>query len=229
MSFQWTPSYWQGWRESNNPYRQFKSNRDRSPTVQALELQDGERVLEVGCGYGWITEALHCAAHIDWVGLDQSPSMVQRLRAAFPDLASKALIGDARHLPLASASFDKVLCTGVLMHIDGAQNALREFRRVLVPGGRLVCSINNALSPFSIPVRVRNSFKNGFVQNFSSPGTFRTSSTRFGIRGWCHVWRRVSDFRPPPGWPGFVSAPLLVSSSPPLGRMDRRAGSLACL
>jgi SAM-dependent methyltransferase len=173
LSFQWTPGYWQGWRESKNPYRQFKSERDRTLTVEALELQDGERVLEVGCGYGWITEALHRAARIHWIGLDHSPPMVQRLRTTFPDLGSHTFIGDARCLPLASASFDKVLCTGVLMHINGESDALREFARVLRPGGRLVCSINNALSPFSIPVRLRNSFKNGFVQNFCRPDAFQ--------------------------------------------------------
>jgi SAM-dependent methyltransferase len=90
-------------------------------------------------------------------------------------------IGDARCLPLASASFDKVVCTGVLMHVNGESDALREFARVLRPGGRLVCSINNALSPFSIPVRVRNSFKNGFVQNFSRLGAFQSFLRSLGF------------------------------------------------
>lgn len=181
MSFQWTPGYWQGWRESKNPYRQFKSERDRTLTVEALELKDGERVLEVGCGYGWITEALHRAARIRWVGLDHSPSMVQRLRTAVPALAPNTFVGDARCLPLVSSSFDKVLCTGVLMHVNGESAAVREFARVLRPGGRLVCSVNNAFSPFSVPVRVRNSFKNGFVQNFCRPGSFRSSLGALGL------------------------------------------------
>jgi SAM-dependent methyltransferase len=112
LSFEWSPGYWQGWRESSNPYRQFKSERDRSLTVHALQLRDGERVLEVGCGYGWITEALHRAANIRWTGLDRSESMVRRLRSS-PRFQSApdAFVGDARRLPLPSASFDKVLCT----------------------------------------------------------------------------------------------------------------------
>jgi SAM-dependent methyltransferase len=181
LPFEWTPGYWQGWRESSNPYRQFKSERDRTLTVEALELRDGECVLEVGCGYGWITEALHRAARIHWVGLDHSPSMVQRLRAAHPTLAPHTFVGDARCLPVASSSFDKLLCTGVLMHVNGESEALREFGRVLRPGGRLVCSINNAFSPFSIPVRVHNSFKNGFIQNFCRPGSFRSSLRALGF------------------------------------------------
>src|SRR2546422_6322506 len=54
----WTPTFWKGWRESSSPYRQFKSERDRSLTVQALQLREADRVLEVGCGYGWISRAL---------------------------------------------------------------------------------------------------------------------------------------------------------------------------
>ena len=128
-----------------------------------------------------ISEALRREARIHWVGLDHSPSMVQRFRSTFSELAPNTFVGDARCLPLASASFDKVLCTGVLMHVNGAPDALREFARVLCPGGRLVCSINNSLSPFSIPVRFRNSFKNGFVQNFSRPGSFQTALRALGF------------------------------------------------
>ena len=54
MRFEWTPDFWQGWRESGNPYRQYKSERDRRLVVESLELRDRDRVLEVGCGYGWI-------------------------------------------------------------------------------------------------------------------------------------------------------------------------------
>jgi SAM-dependent methyltransferase len=107
--------------------------------------------------------------------------MVRRLRATFPALAPYTFVGDARCLPVASSSFDKLLCTGVLMHVNGESEALWEFARVLRPGGRLVCSINNAFSPFSIPVRVRNSFKNGFIQNFCRPGSFRSSLRALGF------------------------------------------------
>src|SRR5437879_7671729 len=79
--FEWTPTFWKGWRESSSPYRQFKSERDRSLTVQALQLREADRVLEVGCGYGWISRALLDAAKIRWVGLDPSESMVRELRS----------------------------------------------------------------------------------------------------------------------------------------------------
>lgn len=182
MPFEWTPGFWQGWRESSNPYRQFKSARDRTLTVQALQLHDAERILEVGCGYGWITEALLQTAKIRWVGLDRSESMIRRLRASLAHSDRAAFVGDACRLPFCSHSFDKVLCTGVLMHVRDEYRALQEMTRVLRPGGLLVCSMNNSLSPFSWPVRLRNSFRKGFVQNFRLPGTYRRYLKRLGLR-----------------------------------------------
>src|ERR1700722_2071383 len=104
MPFEWTSAYWQGWRETSNPYRQFKSERDRSLTVEALQLCDGEQVLEVGCGYGWITEALFRAARIRLVGIDSSVSMVEQLRARLSDYRPAASVGDARRIPFPSNS-----------------------------------------------------------------------------------------------------------------------------
>jgi SAM-dependent methyltransferase len=59
------------------------------------------------------------------------------------------------------------------MHITENELAVRELLRVLRPGGRLLCSINNALSPFSVPVRLWNWRKTGFVQKFQLPRSFR--------------------------------------------------------
>jgi SAM-dependent methyltransferase len=182
LPFEWTPTYWQGWRETSNPYRQFKSERDRSLTVEALQLRDGEQVLEVGCGYGWITEALFRSARIRWAGIDSSESMVEQLRARLSDYRPAASVGDARKIPFPSNSFDKVLSTGVLMHVPDEYAALKEMVRVLRPGGLLVCSMNNALSPYSVPVRCLNFFKTGFTQNFRMPRTYRRYLRQLGLR-----------------------------------------------
>jgi SAM-dependent methyltransferase len=180
--FEWTPEFWQGWRESRNPYRQHKSDRDRRLGVESLDLRGGERILEVGCGYGWISQALWAAADIEWTGVDLSVEMVGRLRAAYPVRGARTLLVDARKLPFRDGEFDKVLCTGVLMHIAENRLAVRELLRVLRPGGRLVCSINNALSPFSIPVRLWNWRKKGFVQKFQLPRSFRQLLRKGGLQ-----------------------------------------------
>jgi SAM-dependent methyltransferase len=178
--FEWTPDFWQGWRESDNPYRQYKSRRDRRLVLQSLELHDGDRVLEVGCGYGWISEALWGAAKIEWFGVDRSAAMVTRLRR-FSLGAARGLLADAVRLPFCDGEFDKVLCTGVLMHIADSDSAVRELVRVLRSGGRLVCSVNNALSFYSFPARIWNRRKKGFVQEFRVPASFGKFLSQTGI------------------------------------------------
>jgi len=180
--FEWSPEFWQGWRESGNPYRRYKSERDRRLALQFLDLHDGDRVLEAGCGYGWISEALWAAARIKWTGVDRSSGMIARLVAAHPDRAGGALLAEGNLLPFRDGQFDKVLCTGVLMHIADNGPAVSELIRVLRPGGRLLCSINNALSPFSLPVRLWNQRKRGFVQRFQLPGLFRKRLSDGGLR-----------------------------------------------
>lgn len=208
LPFEWTPEFWRAWRESSNPYRRFKSERDRELTVHALDLHDGESVLEVGCGYGWITQALLDAAKIHWTGLDRSESMLRQFCSAAPREIRRVSLADATRLPFAANHFDKVLCTGVLMHIREEFAALREMARVLRPGGLLVCSMNNALSPFSLPVRARNSLKNGFIQNFHTPGTYRRYFRSLGLelratRGdalWISVPAQIGKFSWPPAF-----------------------------
>jgi SAM-dependent methyltransferase len=181
-NFEWTPDFWQGWRESDNPYRKHKSERDRRLVVDSMQLGDGERVLEAGCGYGWISSALWRAAKIEWTGVDRSAEMISHLRAANPERGARALLADVSKLPFKDGEFDKVVCTGVLMHIADNTAAVHELIRVLRPGGLFLCSINNALSPYSFPVRLWNRRKRGFVQKFQLPGSFRRLLRQTGVR-----------------------------------------------
>ncbi len=181
-TFDWTPTYWQGWREAANPYRQFKSERDRSLALQALQLRDEDPVLEVGCSYGWISQALLRTAKICWVGLDLSESMVRQLRASLAEYHPDAFVGAGHQLPFPSESFDKVLCTGALMHVADEFATLREMARVLRSNSVLFCSMNNALSPFSGPVRLKNLSKKGFIQNFRRRATYRRYLQTLGLK-----------------------------------------------
>lgn len=179
--YEWTPDFWQSWRAARNPCRHFKSQRDRHIALELLAPHAGDRILEVGCGYGWISEALWQAAPVEWLGVDRSEKMLHRLRSLHPR-AARSMVADAARLPFADCSFDKVLCTGVLMHIADDDAALSEMARVLRPGGRFLCSINNALSPFSCLTRVRNLFKVGFVQKFRRPSRFRRRLRELGLQ-----------------------------------------------
>jgi ubiquinone/menaquinone biosynthesis C-methylase UbiE len=111
-------------------------------TLELLALEPGAAVLEVGCGTGvflpLLARAVGPAGRV--VGLDHAPTFVveARARVAAAGLAVAVEEGDAYHLPFPDASFDAAHCERVLMHLDDPDAALRELRRVVRPGGRIV-------------------------------------------------------------------------------------------
>ena len=113
-----------------------------APKTRALDLlapTPGGRVLNVGVGTG--KEHAHIAAAVGTegvaVGLDVSPVMLRLTRAR---TGTPVCLGDARRLPYASASFDCVFAAYVLdlLPAPDLPALIHDFRRVLVPGGRLV-------------------------------------------------------------------------------------------
>jgi ubiquinone/menaquinone biosynthesis C-methylase UbiE len=122
---------------------------ERRPAALGVELlspQDGERILEIGCGPGRTLVGLAArvapAGHVDAV--DLSPQMVRlarrRLGQAGLGGVARAYEGDARRLPFADNSFDGVFMSFTLELFDAAdrQTVLAEAQRVLRPAGRLV-------------------------------------------------------------------------------------------
>jgi ubiquinone/menaquinone biosynthesis C-methylase UbiE len=108
-----------------------------------LAARPGERVLEIGPGTG--LQALHVAERLGPSGrLDivdiQQPMLdhVARRAAARTISPIVAAQADARELPYEDASFDAAYLVTVLGEIPDPGTAIREIRRVLKPGGRLV-------------------------------------------------------------------------------------------
>lgn len=105
----------------------------------------GLRILESGCGSGRWLAFFERMGHRP-VGLDDSPGPLAVAHRHAPRLA--LVRGDVLASPFAAASFDVVFSSYVAEHFpDGPGALLREIRRVLVPGGRLLLVVPYA-SPF---------------------------------------------------------------------------------
>lgn len=124
------------------------------------------RVLDVGCGAGRTTIELHRRGH-DVIGIDISERMVNAAREEFPKLNVE--VGDATDLRFDDNTFDNLLfsyCGIDYVHPEPARRqALREIRRVLVPGGTVAFSTHNCL--YNVPALLDDW---GHLRNFYLDG-----------------------------------------------------------
>ena len=116
----------------------------RERTVGIAALRPGESVLDVGCGTGVLTQRAARAvgpAGTVW-GIDPAPDMIRvALRnAAAEDSPARFKPGIIEEIAFESESFDAAFASFMLHHLppDVKRAGLREVRRVLKPGGRLV-------------------------------------------------------------------------------------------
>lgn len=114
--------------------------------IEYLDLVDGDRVFDCGCGPGFHLRLMAALRPLELVGLDADPGQI---RKAMQAQTPAALVhGDCAHLPFQDCSFDKVLLTEVLEHVPDDLIALTEIFRVLRPGGLLAVSVPHARYPF---------------------------------------------------------------------------------
>lgn len=125
----------------------------RAAMVDAVDPRPGQRLLDVACGTGLVTEALvRRGAAV--VALDQSEQMLEGLRrraARDPELAERVepVLGQAEALPFPDGSFDALTFTYLLRYVDDPAATLRELARVVRPGGAI------GMVEFGVPPRRR--------------------------------------------------------------------------
>jgi 2-polyprenyl-3-methyl-5-hydroxy-6-metoxy-1,4-benzoquinol methylase len=114
----------------------------------ALRLSRDARVLDAGCGSGqWAMAFAERGARV--TGIDLSPKMIHLARdqAGARGLDIEWRTGDVTWLADPLAVFDAIHARVLLQFVPDVPGALRELRRVLRPGGRLLASVPGALSP----------------------------------------------------------------------------------
>jgi SAM-dependent methyltransferase len=117
-------------------------------------------ILDVGCGYGpaW-AELEHRFRPELLIAVDLDPAAVERAALRLPGCHGRVqlAVGDATKLDLPDASVSLVFCHQTLHHVTDQRSALREFRRVLEPGGVLV--LVESCRNFTTSLRVRALFR----------------------------------------------------------------------
>jgi ubiquinone/menaquinone biosynthesis C-methylase UbiE len=113
-------------------------------TLAIMDLQPGDRILDLGCGTGWASRRMaRVATAGEVVGLDVADEMLRRAEQASAGIKNVRYVwGSAEKIPAADNTFSKVLSVESFYYYADQGKALDELRRVMAPGGKLFILIN---------------------------------------------------------------------------------------
>jgi SAM-dependent methyltransferase len=108
--------------------------------IEIVGLRAGQRVLDVGCGSGAMTEPLAALLGPKAIaGIDPAEEDIARCRARVP--GADLRVGVAEQLPFPADHFDAVLSQLVVSHMSDAERGVGEMRRVARPGAPVATSV----------------------------------------------------------------------------------------
>lgn len=106
--------------------------------VQYCGIEDGMKILEVGCGTGYFSRYLSKGTSgVSYTGLDRDAGFIAAAKPVHGDNTCSHLVGSAYELPFADDSFDGVISHTFFNCADKPKEAIREMLRVCRPGGRV--------------------------------------------------------------------------------------------
>lgn len=199
------------------------------PVVALLAPRPGERVLDIGCGDGALTQRL-IDAGCEVVGIDASTEMVDAARERGLD----ARVMDARDLAGCTAfsgDFDAVFSNAALHWVQPLEPVVEGIRRVLKPGGRFVAELGGEGNIDSIRRALHDALRDRGIDprsvdpwDFPSPQGFGAllQGRRFEITFMEHFDRPTELPDSITGWVESTARPFLAAVPP-----DHRADFLA--
>jgi len=139
------PDFFRGY----NQLRRSREGLAGAPEWQVLRMMlppmQGLRVLDLGCGFGAFSRWAREMGAQRVVGVDLSEKMLDRARALTPNSGVSYYRADVENPGLADASFDLVYSSLVLHYIQDFAAMCDTIRRLLIPGGSFVFSVEHPL------------------------------------------------------------------------------------
>ena len=194
--------------EQSKIWQYFQNQADHDPFDRASaryrylarRIRPGHKTLNIGVGRGGL-ERLLLAKGVDVHALDPSDASIESLRKL--GLEDKAMTGYSHDIPCSDGSFDVVVISEVLEHLDSAKldRTLAEVRRVLRDGGQMIGTVpaNEVLQDNTVvcPECGKVFHRWGHVQSFSREAveTLLTKHQFASISAKYHAfpdWRRRS-------------------------------------
>jgi ubiquinone/menaquinone biosynthesis C-methylase UbiE len=110
------------------------------PMLAHLNLKKGDRLLDIACGPGYVTNA---AKDLNVTGVDFSEAMIALAKKTYP--GSDFQVGNAEDLSFDDNSFDGACCSFGILHFANPDDAAREAHRVCKPGARYAFTVWNTM------------------------------------------------------------------------------------
>jgi SAM-dependent methyltransferase len=127
----------------------FRARCDAAVEYVLRVLPAGGRVLDLGCGSAPVLSQLRLKG-ASCTGLEYSEDMLRHAKARLQSMqldVGDLHRGDCRETPFEAASFDVVVCLGVISYVEDYAVVLREIERILKPGGYALVSFRNRFNP----------------------------------------------------------------------------------
>lgn len=140
-----------------------------SSLISLIELKD-KHIADIGCGTGRHWHKLYAQAPSALTGFDVSPGMLARLKEKFPAANTQIVSGDT--IESKDNSFDFILSTLTIAHIEDVNAAISSWSRSLKPGGYiLLTDFHPAILAQGGSRSFRHHSKTWSVKNFIHPVT----------------------------------------------------------
>jgi len=210
---EWAPGY----DEPSNPIIRLEES-----VVPALLAESPPgRALDAACGTGRHTARLVELGH-DVVGVDGTEAMLSVARARVPGAEYRA--GSLAALPLENEEVDLAVCSLALTHLDDLGPAVRELRRVVRAGGRVVVSdVHPTMVALGSQAAYRvDDVRAGFVRNHQHwPGAYLAAFAAAGLdvrashdlayrREEVDLWVSRLDLAPAVAYEALVGLPAII-------------------
>lgn len=115
---------------------------ERLPLYIEVGLKDAGRILDIGCGAGFVTRDIAHFSKGQVIGTDGSSKLLKVAQNVLKNQVNTWIIlSDAHHLPFKERAFDIVTCNLLLMWADDPQQILHEMYRITKPGGCVLASL----------------------------------------------------------------------------------------
>ena len=181
--FQSMSSYWTDIYDSGSV--QGKVYRERQAAalawIESLGLMPGSRVLEIGCGAGFLAVAL-AQRGLRVQAIDPAEAMVELARRHAAGSGTAELLsvdlGDVCALAFEDGCFDLVVAIGVMAYLKQPELAIQEMARVIRPGGHVILTAGNRAGL----VNLLEPWYNPVLRPFTS--LVKGALVRFGLRPW---------------------------------------------